>query len=107
MPPSKPLASRATTTSVKLRWNPPEHDGHNPITSYLVEQLQEGMDDWKPIVQQHKTAFAVRTLDPNTWYQFRVIANNEIGSSDPSPPSDKVYTTKNKSKTSLFSNRLI
>ena len=72
-----------------------------------MEQLQEGMDDWKPIVQQPKTAFAVRTLDPNTWYQFRVIANNEIGSSDPSPPSDKVYTTKNKSKTSLFSNRLI
>ena len=94
--PSKPIASHSTTTSVKLKWSPPEHDGHNPITSYLVEQLQNGFEDWRPIVQQLKTTFTVKTLDPNTWYQFRIIACNEQGSSEPSPPSEKVYTIKSK-----------
>lgn len=95
--PSKPMASHGTTTSVKLKWNPPEHDGHYPITSYLVEQLQGGFEDWRPIVQQLKTSFTVKTLEPNTWYQFRIIANNEQGgASEPSPPSDKVFTMKSK-----------
>lgn len=99
MAPTRPVVSKSTTTSVKLKWNPPEYDGHSMTISYLVEQLQEGYDDWRPIVQQTKTSFVVKTLNPNTWYQFRIIASNEHGSSEPSQPSEKVYTTiRNRSK---------
>ena len=79
---------------MKLKWSSPEYNGHNPILSYTVEQLQEGFGDWQPIVQQSKNVFVVRTLNPNTWYQFRIIARNEIGESEPSEPSEIVNTTK-------------
>jgi serine/threonine protein kinase len=92
--PSKPTVSKQSLTSVKLKWSQPEYNGHSIISSYLVEQLQEGLDDWMVIVQQLKTSFVVKTLNVNTWYQFRIIANNEHGSSNPGPPSDRVFTTK-------------
>lgn len=94
--PSKPVTLNPTTTSVKLKWSPPVHDGHYPVSSYLIEQLQKGFEDWRPIVQQLKTTFTVKTLDPNTWYQFRIIAVNEQGQSPPSLPSDRVSTVKSK-----------
>ena len=94
--PSKPITLHPTTTSVKLKWSPPEHDGHYPVSSYLIEQLQKGFEDWRPIVQQLKTTFTVKTLDPNSWYQFRIIAVNEQGQSPPSTPSERVSTVKTK-----------
>ena len=96
LPPSKPVASRVTPTSVKLKWNPPEHDGHSIVTSYFVEQLREGFGEWQPIVQQPKAVFVVKTLNPNTWYQFRVIACNDNGESRASEPSEIVSTAKGK-----------
>ena len=96
LPPSKPVASRVTPTSVKLKWNPPEHDGHSMITSYVVEQLKEGFGEWQAIVQQPRTVFVVKTLNPNTWYQFRVIAISDNGESRASEPSEIVSTTKGK-----------
>ena len=109
LPPSKPISSRVTVISVKLKWNPPEHNGHSQVTSYIVEQLKEGFGDWQPIVQQPKPSFVVKTLDPNTWYQFRVIACNENGESRPSDPSEIVSTVKGRGevlKCNVLSNQL-
>ena len=96
--PLKPGTSRVTPTSVKLRWSPPNCDGHSKVTSYIVEQLREGFGEWQPIVQQPRTVFVVRTLNPNTWYQFRIIACNDNGESRPSEPSEIVSTAKGKSE---------
>lgn len=57
-----------------------------------MEQLQEGLNEWLPIVQQPKTLFVVKTLEPNTSYQFRIIAYNEYGPGLPSNPSQNIFT---------------
>ena len=54
--------------------------------------LQEGFEDWQPIIQQPKTTFIVKALQPSTSYQFRVLACNQYGAGQPSDPSDTVTT---------------
>ena len=58
--------------------------------------LQEGFEDWQPIIQQPKTMFIIKTLQSNTCYQFRVLACNEYGAGLASEPSDMI-TTKGRS----------
>lgn len=67
-------------------------DGGVPILSYQIEMLQEGFEQWQPIVQQPRNYFVVKTLEPSTSYQFRVSAVNKYGFSNPSEPTDLVVT---------------
>ena len=90
--PSKPAASSITRTQTKLKWNPPTHDGNSPVVSYQLQLLQDGLKDWQPIMKLEKTSCTVRTLEPNLSYQFRVLAINELGLSDPSEPTDVIRT---------------
>ena len=90
--PQKPMVSKTTSTSVKLKWNVPDCDGSEPILSYQVEMLQQGFDQWQPIVQQPRTYFVVKTLEPSMSYQFRVSAVNKYGFSPPSEPTELVVT---------------
>ena len=66
------------------------------LPPYQVEMLQEGFEDWQPIIQQPKNMFTVKTLQSNTCYRFRVLACNEYGAGEPSDPSDMI-TTKGRS----------
>ena len=100
--PGMPVASKVATSSVKLKWPIPEHDGSSPILSYQIEIMQDGLDEWQPIVQHPKNYFVVKTLEPNTSYRFRVIAYNEFGASKPSEPSE-VVTTKGRGRSSASS----
>jgi len=86
------VVSKVTSTSVKLKWGVPDMDGSVPILSYQIEMLQEGFNQWQPIVQQPRNYFLVKTLQPSTTYQFRVSAVNEYGFSAPSEISDPVVT---------------
>ena len=90
--PQKPVVSKVTSTSVKLKWAAPDMDGGVAILSYQVEMFQEGIDLWQPIVQQPRSFFVVKTLEPLTTYKFRVSAVNEYGFGAPSEPSDSVLT---------------
>lgn len=64
------------------------------MTSYELQLLQDGLRDWQPIMKLEKSARSctVKTLEPNTSYQFRVLAINEHGYSDPSDSTDVVRT---------------
>lgn len=57
-----------------------------------VEMLQEGFEDWQPIIQQPKTMFIVKALQPNKCYQFRVLACNKYGAGLSSDASDMITT---------------
>ena len=81
-----------TSTSLKLKWGPPAIDWGTGILSYQIELLQEGFQQWQPIVQQPRNYFVVKTLEPSTSYQFRVSAVNYHGFSSPSEASDPVVT---------------
>ena len=34
--PTRPMVSKVATTSLKLKWMPPDFDGHSEITTYQV-----------------------------------------------------------------------
>jgi hypothetical protein len=110
-PPSKLLARPLTSTSVSLSWTPPTFVGHSPITMYLVECKDIDSDRynkshdflpkniftiikffphrWSTIMQRITEASTiVDDLMPGTEYVFRVLAGNQIGSSEPSDESD-------------------
>ena len=70
--------------------------GTPSLPPYQVEMLQEGFEDWQPIIQQPKNMFIVKALQSNTCYRFRVLACNEYGAGEPSDPSDMI-TTKGRS----------
>ena len=90
--PKKPTVSGITRTSARVRWAPPDHDGRSQILSYQVEMLQAGFTTWQAIIQQPRSSFTIRTLEPGTSYQFRVIAYNKYGASKPSEPCEPIVT---------------
>uniref|UniRef100_A0A674ISS8 Neurofascin n=1 Tax=Terrapene triunguis TaxID=2587831 RepID=A0A674ISS8_9SAUR len=80
--------------SVRLTWIPGD-DNNSPITDYVV-QFEE--DKFQPGLWHNHSRYpgsvnsAVLRLSPYVNYQFRVIAVNEVGSSLPSPPSERYHT---------------
>ena len=90
--PQKPSVSRVTASSAKVKWIPPDHDGRSRILSFQLEMLQAGFTSWQAIIQQPICNFTIRTLEPGTSYQFRVIAYNKYGASKPSDPSEPIIT---------------
>uniref|UniRef100_A0A8C2ZV88 Neural cell adhesion molecule L1 n=1 Tax=Cyclopterus lumpus TaxID=8103 RepID=A0A8C2ZV88_CYCLU len=88
-PPSKLELSDPYERSVRLSWVPGDSN-HNHITEYLV---QYDDDDWLPGKWRNLSTYpgnlnsVILHLTPFTYYEFRVIAINEIGMSRPSRPS--------------------
>ncbi|WP_405216210.1 Ig-like domain-containing protein [Agrococcus sp. Ld7] len=79
--PPRPNVDAVDDAQVTLTWAPPASNGA-PITGYLV-QSSDGS------VQQGcaSTTCVITGLTNNTTYTFRVVAQNEVGDSDPSAPS--------------------
>ena len=67
------------------------HPLHHPPQ---VEMLQEGFEEWQPIIQQPRVYFMVKNLLPNTSYHFRVTAINDYGASPPSEGTKVVMGVK-------------
>uniref|UniRef100_A0AAQ4RM67 Neurofascin n=1 Tax=Gasterosteus aculeatus aculeatus TaxID=481459 RepID=A0AAQ4RM67_GASAC len=94
-PPTKLELSDPYERSVRLRWVPGESN-HNPITEYLV---QYDDDDWLPGKWRNLSTYpgnlnsVILHLTPFTYYEFRVIAINEIGMSRPSRPSTRFQSS--------------
>lgn len=79
--PPRPNVDAVGDAQVTLTWAPPASNGA-PITGYLV-QSSDGA------VQQScaSTTCVIAGLANNTTYTFRVVAQNEVGDSDPSAAS--------------------
>lgn len=73
--------------SVQLSWVAP-YDGNSPITRYMIEykpskqSWEAGME--RVLVPGDQTEAGVFTLKPATTYHIRIVAENELGQSDPS-----------------------
>ncbi|XP_050090842.1 titin homolog isoform X2 [Anopheles aquasalis] len=98
-PPGKPTLVPGTPSSapdvVTIRWTRPPTDGGSPILGYVVEQRRTGSPHWvracPSLVQQ--TELSLSGLEPGWRYQFRVMADNIVGRSDCSEPSDPLTVT--------------
>uniref|UniRef100_A0A3Q2UJP8 Neural cell adhesion molecule L1 n=1 Tax=Fundulus heteroclitus TaxID=8078 RepID=A0A3Q2UJP8_FUNHE len=94
-PPMDLDLSDAAARSVRLTWIP-GNDHRSPVIEFLV-QFEE--DRWEPGRWQDLSSFpgdlnsVILQLAPYVNYQFRVIAINAVGRSQPSRPSPRYKTT--------------
>ena len=71
---------------VTLAWKAPKDDGGSRVTGYVIERrdTSKGSDAWIPVTQACKeTHFTVPSLLDGHEYEFRVMATNENGTSEP------------------------
>lgn len=85
--PSKPKGplkvSDVTAEGCKLKWEPPEDDGGEPIQGYVVERQDVETGRWVPVTTTKTPEADVSGLTEGKDYQFRVKAINSEGESEP------------------------
>ncbi|KAM8898928.1 roundabout homolog 2-like isoform 2-T2 [Spinachia spinachia] len=92
-PPSKPVVTDVTKSSISLSWEPGPEVG-SPPSSYVIEAFGQSVSNsWQTVADHVKTTeFTVIDLRPNTVYLFIIRAVNAQGLGDPSPMSEPVRT---------------
>ncbi|KAF8564968.1 hypothetical protein P879_07292, partial [Paragonimus westermani] len=96
--PQPPLSVQVSSTRgpdwLEVVWERPPNDGGSKLTGYVVQQRvvasSEGAiairdTDWKTVGQvgPYEDRLRLRGCVPNVTYSFRVAAQNDIGTSDP------------------------
>ncbi|KAM3957310.1 projectin protein bent isoform 8-T9 [Aphomia sociella] len=99
-PPEAPKPDRVTKDSVTLSWRPPKSDGGSKIKGYIIQQKGKGDKDWKDVndVPIPSLVHTVPKLKEGEEYQFRVIAVNDVGRSDPSKPTSDITIAEQPNK---------
>ncbi|KJH43663.1 fibronectin type III domain protein [Dictyocaulus viviparus] len=87
-PVDKPVVVDWDKDRIDIQWKPPINNGGSPVKSYVVEKKEKGSAMWNEAGRTSNTTFSASQLKPGTEYEFRVIAVNEAGPSDPSEPTD-------------------
>ena len=89
--PEAPLVDEIFATTCRLQWSAPSSDGGSPLTHYILEKRLQGATRWSKVTKQtigaDTTQFVVDDLMEGSEYEFRVLACNKVGSSEPSAPS--------------------
>jgi len=90
--PSAPTAAAAVgaTTSARVTWNASTSDGDSAITGYTITPFIGAVAQTTLTVGPSATSATVTGLTNGTAYTFTVKANNGVGSSAPSSPSNAV-----------------
>lgn len=83
MPPENLQADGITSYSCKLTWSPPADDGNAPITGYYVEKYDQRHANYVRLDKTLLCEYYVDKLTKGQSYQFRVMAENRIGVSEP------------------------
>ena len=85
-PPKKPTSGKKSSRSIEVLWEP-SFNGHSAVTSYTIEYKRHS-ELWSKMVSLrvlgNRTKRVVSNLSPGVNYNFRIIASNEIGMSEPS-----------------------
>ncbi|KAK3103159.1 hypothetical protein FSP39_016894 [Pinctada imbricata] len=67
-----------------LNWKAPKDDGGEKINNYIVEKRKAGSKQWQKVSSFiNSPSCNVRNLEPGTEYEFRVMAENMQGVSEP------------------------
>ncbi|XP_068028053.1 roundabout homolog 3 [Anomalospiza imberbis] len=93
-PPSTPVVTNVTKSSVTLSWKGNESSGATDVTSYIVEAFSQAVGGpWQTVAADVESeTHTVTGLVPDTVYLFLVRAVNAHGLSDPSGISEPVRT---------------
>lgn len=107
--PTKPLnlkgvtihdADGAANNEVSIQWDEPENDGGSEIVAYIIQFSANNGDEWTTlpnvltldVASATQRSATIGNLSLETPYIFRVAAQNAIGVSDYSDPSDTFYS---------------
>lgn len=83
-PPEHLRADEFNGDALTLFWNAPRDNGGAEITNYVVEKREGTAGNWQKISSYiTATNIRVRNLVVNKEYSFRVMAENQYGTSDP------------------------
>lgn len=98
--PEPPKADRITKDSVTLSWRPPRSDGGAKIRGYIIQKKAKGEDEWSDVngAPISGNVYTVPKLKEGEEYLFRVFAVNDVGSSDPSRPSNPIVIEEQPNK---------
>lgn len=91
--PKQPVVKEVYKDSALVAWEQPR-DGGKPITNYILEKKETMTSRWTRAVKEcifPEPEYLVQDLLEGCEYEFRVMAENEVGVSDPSPPSKPVF----------------
>ena len=78
-------ATETRPSSITLQWKPPKDNGGVPLAHYVLEKKPKGSNDWSKCpdhIGPIDTKATAKNLDGQE-YDFRVVAVNEKGESDP------------------------
>uniref|UniRef100_A0A1I8J9R7 non-specific serine/threonine protein kinase n=1 Tax=Macrostomum lignano TaxID=282301 RepID=A0A1I8J9R7_9PLAT len=83
--PEAPLeVADVTKSSCKLSWRPPADDGGCPIKNYIVQKYDSQRMQWETVSNSvSETTLAITKLKESHEYQFRVLAETAMGTSEP------------------------
>uniref|UniRef100_A0A3B4TAH1 Titin n=1 Tax=Seriola dumerili TaxID=41447 RepID=A0A3B4TAH1_SERDU len=82
-PPGKVSVVDVTHSTVTLTWEKPEHDGGSRISHYEIELSPKDSEAWSVCASVKALETVVTNLLKGEEYQFRVVAVNDKGKSDP------------------------
>ncbi|XP_070601153.1 receptor-type tyrosine-protein phosphatase F isoform X2 [Erythrolamprus reginae] len=81
-PPTEPLVTETTATSVTLTWDSGNAD---PISYYVIQYKSKSLEGtFQEVDGVATTRYSIGGLSPFSEYEFRIIAVNNIGRSIPS-----------------------
>merc|ERR1740128_606419 len=91
--PREPGITDSDNKSVTLLWNKPVDDGGRPITHFVIQKKDQFGGWFDALITNDDNCSAtidelearVPGLSEGKWYQFRVVAVNKAGESEPSP----------------------
>nr|XP_034332878.1 twitchin isoform X27 [Crassostrea gigas] len=91
-PPRFPVVENIRNDSVVLSWKAPLNDGGSFITGYDIEKCEPPATKWVRVANTRMTFHNIQSLSSGKEYQFRVIAENFYGKSDPCEPTSTIQT---------------
>ncbi|XP_061466182.1 immunoglobulin superfamily member 22 isoform X2 [Rhineura floridana] len=74
-----------TGKCVKMKWKAPKDNGGKQVTHFIIEKRMAGKKSWAKIgeVESKHTTFATDKVEEGKAYQFRIMAVNSEGVSEP------------------------
>lgn len=92
--PGKPENLRADEfagDALTLYWSPPKDNGGSDVTNYIIERREARTQTWTKVSSYVTNSFIrVRNLSIGKDYEFRVMAENKYGVSEPATTSEPI-----------------
>ena len=110
-PPQGPLEALETSpTAITVQWKPPKDNGGSKLQGYILEKKPKGSKKWSKvpgIILPTETQGTAKNLEPGEEYDFRVMAVNENGESEPLETSESIKAKYPFGEIFVYSNKYV